>query len=746
MSPERVRTVGRPSRTQRARTLACLFLAGGVLGLCALLLLPLPADTSLPGTIAVVAFSFTVGAALLGFSRRIPEWAIPLALAMGTVVVSCDIYFAGRTPTNDEMFYTWIAFYAAYFLRPRLAALQVALLGLGYGVALALRSEPDGATRWVIAVGTLSLASVLIARLVAQLERAAHSANERGQALGEAEERFRSAFEDAAIGMAMVDMTGRWMRVNGALASLLGYPPQQLLGMRFQDITVEADLPEDVEALHALVDGRLDVYQTEKRYHRADGTIVWVDLSVSMVRDPEGRALHLISQMQDVTERKAAEHELTDRALHDALTGLPNRLLFVDRVEVALVRMERDPGPVAILFLDLDRFKLVNDSLGHAAGDRLLIEVGERLRDLLRPSDTVSRFGGDEFTILCEGIDERDASQVAERIAESLGEPFLLDGQELVVSASIGISIGRDPSRAAEELLGEADAAMYRAKDTGRSRHAIFDGGMRLRGAERLALENDLRKAIGRGELRVHYQPEVWLETGRVYGVEALVRWQHPTRGLLAPGEFIPVAEDSGLIVALGEWVLREACRQVRIWQHDVHGAAALSLAVNVSPRQLADPHLCEVVAHALQSSGLDPGMLCLEITESTAVDIGLPTLTDLKALGVRLALDDFGVGFSSLNQIRRMPPVDVLKIDRSFVEEIGRVPTDQAIVAAIIGMARSLDIATIAEGIETSEQAAILRRLGCDRGQGFHFARPAPPSAIAGLLASASTGELVSS
>jgi diguanylate cyclase (GGDEF)-like protein/PAS domain S-box-containing protein len=745
MSPEQVRTVARPSPTQRARTLACLFLAGGVLGLCALLFLPLPADTSLPGTIAVVAFSFTVGVALLGFSRRIPEWAIPLALAMGTVVVSCDIYFAGRTPTNDEMFYTWIAFYAAYFLRPRLAALQIAVLGAGYGVALALRSEPDAATRWVIAVGTLSLAGILIARLVAQLERAARSADERGQALGEAEARFRSAFEDAAIGMAMVDMTGRWIRVNAALASLLGYPARRLIGMRFQDITLEEDLPDDVEALHALVDGRLDVYQTEKRYHRADGTIVWVDLSVSIVRDAEGRALHLISQMQDVTERKAAEDELTDRALHDALTGLPNRLLFVDRVEVALVRMERDPGPVAILFLDLDRFKLVNDSLGHAAGDRLLIEVGERLRHLLRPSDTVSRFGGDEFTILCEGLDERAASLVAERIAESLGEPFLLDGQELVVSASIGISIGRDPSRAAEEFLGEADAAMYRAKDTGRSRHAIFDGGMRLRGAERLALENDLRKAIARDELRVYYQPEVWLESARVYGVEALVRWQHPSRGLLAPGEFIPVAEDSGMIVALGEWVLREACRQVRTWQHDAQGTAALSLAVNVSPRQLADPHFCEVVGHALQSSGLDPGLLCLEITESTAVDVGLPTLTDLKALGVRLALDDFGVGFSSLNQIRRMPPVDVLKIDRSFVEEIGRVPTDQAIVAAIIGMARSLGIATIAEGIETADQAAILRRLGCDRGQGFHFARPAPPSAVAGLLASASVGELVS-
>ncbi|HEX2016482.1 MAG TPA: EAL domain-containing protein [Solirubrobacteraceae bacterium] len=732
-----------PELADRARSLSYFFIAGALLGGAAVALLPLPPDTNVTGTLVTVALSLAAGLALLVFAERVPAWLLPVGLACGTLVISADIYFAGDIRTNDEMFYLWVTFYGFYFLTPRQAALQLALLAGTFGTVLALRGEPDAPTRWVITIGCLILAGTLIARLVRRMEVWASRSAEREQALMAAEERFRSAFDDAAIGMALVSLEGTWMRVNAALARLTGYDQQELVGMGFRDLTPAEDVSEDEQALARLLDGTLPTHRTEKRYRRADGRIVWIDLSVSLVRNSDGAPVHLISQMQDITDRKVAERELTARALHDALTGLPNRLLFVDRVQHALARTERRAAPVSVLFLDLDRFKLVNDSLGHAAGDELLTEVARQLRGLLRPSDTVARFGGDEFTILCEDTDERAAATVAERIAVALAGPMAIAGQDLYVSASIGIAIGRDPGTDAEQLVRDADAAMYRAKERGRSRYAIFEGGMRLGGAERLALESDLRKAIDRGELRVYYQPEVHLADGRMYGLEALVRWQHPVHGLVAPSEFIPVAEESGLIVPLGEWVLREACQQISAWREALPAARELCMAVNLSPRQLAEAALPEVVAHALSESGLEAESLCLELTESAAIDVGVPTLGRLKDIGVRLALDDFGIGFSSLNQIRRMPPVDTIKIDRSFIEDIGRAPTDSAIVAAIVGMAASLGTATIAEGIETPEQARHLRSLGCDRGQGFYFARPVPPADVPALIEAALLGEL---
>jgi diguanylate cyclase (GGDEF)-like protein/PAS domain S-box-containing protein len=642
------------------------------------------------------------------------------------------------------LFYLWVAFYAFYFLSPRLAILQLGVLGAGYGVALAARGEADAVTRWTITIGTLALAGILIARLVAQIQAwAAHSARREDQ-LRQAEERFRSAFDDAAIGMALTDLSGRWMRVNRALANLTGYPAQELVGKSFTELTHPDDLDHDLEAQQKLATGAQSVYQTEKRYIHADGHTVWIALSVSLVRDRKGQPVHLIAQMQDISERKAAEQELTARALQDPLTELPNRLLFMDRAQVALARMERPHSSLAVFFLDLDRFKLINDSLGHAAGDGLLVEVAERLRALLRPSDTVSRFGGDEFTILCEGTDEEEASGVATRIAERLSEPFDLDGKEMFLNASIGIAVSRNPDDDPEDLLRDADAAMYRAKQQGRSRFALFEGAMRLRSSERLSLENDLRRALEKGELRLDYQPEIWLDSGRIYGVEALVRWEHPVHGTMPPSHFIPIAEDSGLIVPLGDWVLREACRQAATWLTDREAEQSLRLSVNVSPRQLADERLTDVVREALERSSIAPSTLLLEITESAAVD-GVATLARLKELGVGLAIDDFGVGFSSLSHIRRLPPVDTLKIDKSFIDQLGNRPGDTALVAAIIGMARSLGIATVAEGIETADQVRRLRALGCDRGQGYHFARPAPASAVSQLLLSASLGELIS-
>jgi len=683
-------SLGVPGSAERARNLAYLFLSGGVLGLVLVGLLPLPPDTNVTGVLVTVGLSLLVGSLLLAFAGRQPAWAVPAALVMGTMVVSGDVYFAGDVRTDDEMLYVLVCFYAFYFLSLRQALAQMVMLGGAYGLVLLMRGEPDGPARWVLTVSTLLVAGLLIRRLVSALVRGAEHSVKREGALRQAEEQFRGAFDDAAVGMALVDLEGRWIRVNDALVGLLGRSADELVGMSFRDVTVAQDAASDAAALRGLVSGEQTTHHAEKRYRHADGAVVWVSLSVSLVRDDSGRPLHLISQMQDITERKVAERELTTRALQDPLTGLPNRSLFMDRLGVALARIQRKASPLSVFFLDLDRFKLVNDSLGHAAGDRLVIEAAGRLRELLRPDDTVARIGGDEFTVLCEATDEHAASALAERIGSSLCEPFLIDDREVFVSASIGITVARDGAIAAESLTREADAAMYRAKERGRSRFTIFDGGMRLRGAERLELENELRRAIATEELVVHYQPEVWLESGRISGVEALVRWNHPRWGLIAPDEFIPVAEESGLIVALGTWVLRTACMQARAWR-DAHDGHSLCLAVNLSPRQLAESDVIEVVSHALQASAIEPRSLCLEITESAVVDVGLSTLESLQKLGVRLAIDDFGVGFSSLNQIRRMPPVDTLKIDRSFVEDLGRGRTDTAIVAAIIGMARSL-------------------------------------------------------
>jgi diguanylate cyclase (GGDEF)-like protein/PAS domain S-box-containing protein len=733
-------SAARPRPRERARTLSYLFFGGAILGFAAVVFFPLPPGTDVSGTLITIAITFAVGLTLFLGAKALPGWAIPGALAIGTVVISLDIYFAGEIRTNDEMFYLWVAFYAFYFLPKKVAAGELILLGACYATAIILRQEPDTSTRWVITMGTLTMAGTLTARLVGQLERWVERSRQREEALGRAEARFRSAFDDAAIGMALVDLQGRWLQVNEALAHITGYSSEQLIGMGFRDLTPEDEVRQDVEALDDLVAGRRNLYVAEKRYRRADGGIVWISLSVSLVRGPDGQPIHLISQMQDVTDRKAAERELADRALHDPLTGLPNRLLFLDRVQVAISRIERTGKPVAVFFIDLDRFKLVNDSLGHSIGDRMLVEVAWRLANTLRPNDTVSRFGGDEFTLLCEDIDEPAAQSVAERIARTLMEPFVIDGRELFATASIGASICREPHLEAEAMLRDADVAMYRAKDQGRSHFVIFDGGMRSRATERLDLENDLRRAVDRGELRLHYQPLVELDTGRIFGVEALVRWQHPRRGLLAPGQFIGVAEDSGLIVPLGQWVIREACEQARRWNDAGHD---LVMSINLSPRQLADPQLPAVVSHIVGDTGVRPQQIWLEITESATVDTGIGPLVELKTLGVRLALDDFGTGLSSLNQIRRLPPVDTLKIDRSFVEDLGRAPADVAIVAAVIGMARALDLAVIAEGIENEPQARALRELGCELGQGFYFSRPAEPSAIERLLGAAALGEL---
>jgi diguanylate cyclase (GGDEF)-like protein len=439
-----------------------------------------------------------------------------------------------------------------------------------------------------------------------------------------------------------------------------------------------------------------------------------------------------------VTDARMVE-DARHRAMHDALTGLPNRALFHDRVEHALATARRRNTSVAVLFLDLDNFKVVNDSLGHTAGDTLLVSVAHRLRQALRRSDTIARFGGDEFGILVEDVArETDAVRVAEQVASMFVQPFPLESREHFVSASIGIAISDQAADRPEALIRNADAAMYRAKAHGRGGYELFDEIMRARAMHRLRVEGDLRAALTRDELRVAYQPIVSLRSGELVGAEALVRWEHPEYGLLSPAEFIAVAEDSGLIVRLGEWVLNTACAEAAAWSQLRPDARPLTIAVNLSARQVAEARLPSVVAEALVRSGLEPSQLVLEITESVLLedaDGPKDALLAVKEIGARLVLDDFGTGYSSLGYLKRLP-LDGLKIDRQFVRGLGENPEDTAIVSAVAGMAHGLGLTVIAEGVETPAQRDALRDLGCQRGQGFLFSRPLAPAAFRTLAA----------
>jgi len=445
----------------------------------------------------------------------------------------------------------------------------------------------------------------------------------------------------------------------------------------------------------------------------------------------------LANVLADALERQAIEDAIRERAVHDPLTGLPNRVLFVDRLEHALARLGRQRSLCAILFLDLDHFKLVNDSLGHHVGDELLAAAAPRLKQALRTSDTVARFGGDEFGILLEDIaSERDAIESAERIAAIFARPFVLSGSEHFVTTSIGIALARG-GELADELIRDADAAMYRAKDRGRARYEVFDEAMRGRAIARLRVENDLRRALERGELRLEYQPVVSLKNFSIVGVEALLRWNHPDRGDVPPSEFIPIAEENGLIEPIGRWVLEQACRQGAEWYRSRPDAAPINISVNLSAVQVTRRSLPDLVRSVLRSTGLDPACLSLEITETVMVrdaeGLG-EILGALKALGVRLVLDDFGTGYSSLSYLTRLP-LDVLKVDRSFVDGLGSEPRDTAITETIIAMSRALSLDVVAEGVETPEHVRELSRLGCGMAQGFHFSHAVPAPEITHAL-----------
>ncbi|MBV9389011.1 MAG: EAL domain-containing protein [Chroococcidiopsidaceae cyanobacterium CP_BM_ER_R8_30] len=442
---------------------------------------------------------------------------------------------------------------------------------------------------------------------------------------------------------------------------------------------------------------------------------------------------------QEISDRQRAEEQLVYGAFHDALTGLPNRVLFVERLRQAVERAERYEGYLfAVLFLDLDRFKVVNDSLGHMAGDLLLLAITSRIKTCLRAEDIVARIGGDEFTILLDGIrDVSEAKEVANRIQEQLKLPFNLSGSEVFTSASIGIALHLSNYDRPEQLLRDADIAMYKAKMSGKARHEVFDITMHSSAIARLQMETDLRRAIERQEFQLHYQPIVSLDSGKISGFEALVRWQHPERGLVSPIEFIPMAEETGLIVPLGWWVIYEACHQMQVWQAQFLADAPLSISVNISGRQFSQPDLSNQIEQILQELSLDPRTLKLELTESAIVEnveSATGMLAQLRKLGVQLCMDDFGTGYSSLNYLHRFP-IDMLKIDRSFVSRMSFDNENSEIVRTIVTLAHNLGMNVTAEGVETAEQLALLKELKCEYGQGYFFSKPVNSEAAAAVI-----------
>jgi diguanylate cyclase (GGDEF)-like protein/PAS domain S-box-containing protein len=564
------------------------------------------------------------------------------------------------------------------------------------------------------------------------------------EAMRESERRMRDILENVQLVAVLLDREGTITYCNPFFLELVGYEEEDVIGREW----FAAFVPEeDREGGRATLRDRMQLGAVAAHEETAIVTrhgdrrlIAW---SNTVLRDWTGEVTGTASIGADVTDRRRAEEQLQHDAFHDALTALPNRALFVDRLQAALARRQgaiargQRKGMFAVLFLDVDRFKLVNDSLGHSVGDRLLIELSAALKTAVRPGDTVARLGGDEFTILLEDIDDRqEAIAVAERVQAVLRSPLAVAGHEVFATVSVGIALSTPSYRRAEDVLRDADTAMYHAKARGKSRHQVFDSSMHARARKLLQLENDLRRAVDRGEFRVHYQPIVKVEDRRIAGFEALVRWQHPERGLVAPSEFIHLAEETGLVVPLGRVVLEEACRQATRWRRADGGEPTVS--VNLSAKQFSQPDLVEQVAGALRDSGLPPGLLKLEVTESMVMentDAAIALLRRLKALGVHIAIDDFGTGYSSLSYLLRLP-ADTLKIDRSFVSGSGDAGRNVSIVRTVVGLASSLGLDVVAEGVETEEQRSLLADLGCPLAQGFLFSPAVDDAAARALLA----------
>jgi len=574
--------------------------------------------------------------------------------------------------------------------------------------------------------------------------------------LAERDQLFQLISENAVDMIALVDCNGNRLYNSPAYQKVLGYSPEDLKSTS----SIEQIHPDDRQrVLQAAEKARLSGQgeRVEYRIRHKDGSWRTLESTASAIRNAKGQTDKLVIVNRDITERKRAEELLAHNAFHDALTNLPNRALFLDRLQHALTLSKRHANyKFAVLLIDIDEFKIINDSLGHSAGDELLIKIGQRLKDAVRRADTVSRprsngvpdkpsnddtlarLGGDEFTILLDDIrDPIEAVRVAERVQAELATPFAVNQQEIVISASIGIASSTSPHTQAEDLLRDADIAMYRAKQAGKARCEVSDPAMHANAVKRLRLETDLRKALEQREFRVHYQPIVSLQTGKITGFEALTRWQRP-EGILSPIAFIAVAEEIGIIIPMNRQLLREACQHLLSWQSEFPSGPPLTMSVNITPKEFAQPDLASEIAKTLQQVGLDPACLQLEIVETIAMGDAQRSgqvLAQLKALGVRLSIDDFGTGYSSLSRLRRIP-VDTLKIDRAFISHMDSDPESREIVRIIIMLAHNLGLKVVAEGSETEEHVNLLKQLNCEMAQGYFFSRPADDQAMSKLLA----------
>jgi diguanylate cyclase (GGDEF)-like protein/PAS domain S-box-containing protein len=705
-----------PSRA--GRLAALLYLVCGPLVAIGSVCLPDLGGENRPWLFGLAMLAVLSGAAIWfvpwdRWGRSSTLWLLPPTFAL---IASFDA-FAGRGNYGYGVFF-FVSF---------------AWIGLSHRPGTALRFAP-------LAVGAYLVPLVLEGQRVASLTTVAYVAPcwvLVGEAVAFVSERLvrsRDLLRERAVGLHALFvksphpmfvhdlLTGRFLEVNEVAITHYGYTRQEFLEMGIADLSPHHAADEQAN--------RASTGMLSCRHVVKDGRDIDVELSSHEVPFA-GRQAMLVA-VQDVTERNMLERELRHQAFHDSLTGLANRALFADRVSHAVSRRARNGAGVAVVMLDLDDFKTINDSLGHSAGDALLLAAARRLRECIRASDTAARLGGDEFAILLEDVlDPEVVESRIELLMTSLSAPFDVAGTRIVVTASAGIAFDQGVD-GPEELLRNSDTAMYRAKADGKGCVRIFESTMHDAAKARLEIERELRDAIDRDELVVYFQPAIMLRTGQVTGFEALVRWQHGTRGLLSPAEFIPVAEETGLITSIGRSVLGEAARQAREW-HDAFPGARLGVAVNLSAAQFSDPHLVDEVAIVLAGAGVDPTLLTLEITETAVMrnsDVAIQCLQRLRGLGVRLAIDDFGTGYSSLSYLRTLP-VDTVKIDKSFIDGIGREKEAHGVVEAIVALARTLNLETVAEGVERSEQAAALHGLGCHQAQGFYYAMPMPPETV---------------
>ncbi|HXW33114.1 MAG TPA: bifunctional diguanylate cyclase/phosphodiesterase [Acidimicrobiales bacterium] len=672
------------------------------------------------------------------FERRPSSFTLHLRVAANAAAVTSVIYLTGWGPVLTTA-YIIIGIENIFRSGSRVwkVSLFWSLVGISIGQILVLQGLAPSFLSTAQALTLGSLGTVLMVFMVRLTGATSEQKEMAESSVRTSEERFRSLVQNSSDTTLVLGTGGVVAYASPAIASLLGREPETVVGTRALDLAH----PEDRQRVELELTTRLanNPLTDPIQFRMATTDRSWrhVEAVVTDLRDRPAVAGY-VANVRDITERKEAESLLAHQALHDPLTGLPNRLLLVDRLQQALARSRRQRRSApTVMFLDLDRFKLVNDSLGHGAGDQLLIQVAKRLEEILRSTDTVSRFGGDEFVMVCENItDENTAVVLAEEVKRALEEPYTINGGTVSVGVSIGVTFVDEDCASVDELLSEADFAMYLAKsrsETGRVQ--LFDRAARTTARQRVDTETSLARALERGELRVFYQPIVDVRTRRRVGVEALVRWQHPTRGLLAPNTFLEVAEQTGLIVPIGAWVLGEACEQVARWNANLAPEDQISVSVNLSARQLAEPDLAQRVSDTLSQARVDPRSvrLYLEITETL-----LPTdhegarrhLFDLRQLGIDLAIDDFGTGYSSLRYVRDLP-ISIVKIDRSFVSGLGRSRQDEAIVRAVAELAHTLGLQVIAEGVETELQLAKLAGYPCDFAQGFLFGRPQPANAF---------------